>query len=512
MVRAKFAGRPGDSIVSLFSLGRRQVLALPADANGDPTAVTLTVWDAPDGTQLTDLLAADASTAIEAVVVPVGGQIPEFYGPDGVLEVYLRDPEGDFTRIDVGPQGPAGVADDPSMAAIAADGGSAFRGVLSGEFAPVGAIDHGNTTGALTVDAATTAVHELVLTGNVTITPSGPPGCDVLIYAAQDVTGGRTLSFDGVTMPDGWSMPATGNTSVAVALVRGSTGWRGFPLGVSVSGTPIPVTPTAPTFTDVSGTASDTYTIPTQTGVIYKVDGLVKDPGVYAGTGTVTITAEAASNYVLVGTVTWSRTYDTSAMAPFTVTRFQDLFTRANGFINGTAATSGQTYTASTIAGSIASNKYQSAPTKNAIVSHGSGVSDLLLHAEVGPATDLKIAAKSAITTNLDTDPFGPSPGFRVWWQSGVPRLLIMLPADGLTMTYNANLLATDTFAIIPGGSDTTVHTIDVQIVSRVVSVYVDGTRLLEGIYSSVHWAALAGESLVIRGTGLVDNVELKLP
>jgi hypothetical protein len=156
MVRAKFAGRPGDSIVSLFSLGRRQVLALPADANGDPTAITLTVWDAPDGTQLTDLLAADGSTAIEEVVVPVGGQIPEFFGPDGVLEVYLRDPEGDFTRIDVGPQGPAGVADDPSMAAIAADEGSAFRGVLSATIATQVQADVDDPTGVIptAIDAA----------------------------------------------------------------------------------------------------------------------------------------------------------------------------------------------------------------------------------------------------------------------------------------------------------------------------------------------------------------------
>lgn len=109
MARTLYAGRPGDTVVSLFELGvGRTILGVPADATGSPVGVTLTVWDEPDGTQLTDLLAADGVTPITAVEVPTGEiQIPAFYGPDGVVtDLYLKDPEGDYSRIDLGPMGP----------------------------------------------------------------------------------------------------------------------------------------------------------------------------------------------------------------------------------------------------------------------------------------------------------------------------------------------------------------------------------------------------------------------
>lgn len=113
MARTLYAGRPGDTVVSLFELGTgRIILGVPVDATGSPVGVTLTVWDEPDGTQYTDLLAADGVTAITAVEVPSGEiQIPAFYGPNGVdTDLWLKDPEGDFTRIDLGPPGATGPA------------------------------------------------------------------------------------------------------------------------------------------------------------------------------------------------------------------------------------------------------------------------------------------------------------------------------------------------------------------------------------------------------------------
>lgn len=69
------------------------------------------------------------------------------------------------------------------------------------------------------------------------------------------------------------------------------------------------VTAQAPTFTDESETANDTYTIPTVAGVEYLVGGSVVGAGTYPGSGTVTVSARGAQGYVLEGTSSWSYTF-----------------------------------------------------------------------------------------------------------------------------------------------------------------------------------------------------------
>ena len=70
------------------------------------------------------------------------------------------------------------------------------------------------------------------------------------------------------------------------------------------------VTAIAPTIDWDKGT----YTIPTQTGVIYLVDGAVKAAGTHhARSTTLTITAKAAATYSLTTTPSWS--YDLSFLA-----------------------------------------------------------------------------------------------------------------------------------------------------------------------------------------------------
>ncbi|UZN03101.1 RHS repeat domain-containing protein [Cellulomonas sp. S1-8] len=61
------------------------------------------------------------------------------------------------------------------------------------------------------------------------------------------------------------------------------------------------VTAQAPTQDDPYGTAADTYTIPSVTGVEYRVDGDVVDAGTYPGTGTVVVTATATPGHELTG-------------------------------------------------------------------------------------------------------------------------------------------------------------------------------------------------------------------
>ncbi len=73
------------------------------------------------------------------------------------------------------------------------------------------------------------------------------------------------------------------------------------------------VTATPPVFTDKTGTADDTYTVPSKVGVEYSVGDVVKPAGTYPGTGTVTVTARAESGYVLEGTTTWTYTFTVTA-------------------------------------------------------------------------------------------------------------------------------------------------------------------------------------------------------
>jgi hypothetical protein len=77
-----------------------------------------------------------------------------------------------------------------------------------------------------------------------------------------------------------------------------------------------PVTPAAPTKADPCGTANDTFTIPSTTGVVYKVNGEVKGAGTYAGSGSVTVTAHAIEGYVLEGTSQWTLVFTNEACPP----------------------------------------------------------------------------------------------------------------------------------------------------------------------------------------------------
>ncbi|MEX5297035.1 hypothetical protein QYM41_17305, partial [Kocuria sp. CPCC 205268] len=105
------------------------------------------------------------------------------------------------------------------------------------------------------------------------------------------------------------------------------------------------VAPLPATFTDKVGTAEDTYTIPTTTGVDYLVDGIVKPAGTYPGTGTVWITTRAQPGYEIPYTLisSWTKTFD--SYAPTTlVTPMPATFTDKSG-------TAEDTYTIPTTTG-----------------------------------------------------------------------------------------------------------------------------------------------------------------
>ena len=137
----------------------------------------------------------------------------------------------------------------------------------------------------------------LEVSGSVTLPPDGPRV--VQMYATGTATiNGEVFAVDTALVA---RRTAAGVWQVAVV---DSGDWRAF----SVAPT---VTATAPTFTDVSGTGSDTYTIPAKANVVYKAAGATKAAGTYPGSGTVTVTAEAASGYALTGASSWSHTFST---------------------------------------------------------------------------------------------------------------------------------------------------------------------------------------------------------
>jgi len=121
----------------------------------------------------------------------------------------------------------------------------------------------------------------------------------------------------------------------AVLAVAGGGGGGGGGGGVTVGPTPpstgfwvesdaATVTASAVTFSDVSGTGSDTYTIPVAAHVEYLLGGDVIAAGTYPGTGSVTVTAQAVDGYILTGTASWSHTFSSGTTVTATAPTFDD--------------------------------------------------------------------------------------------------------------------------------------------------------------------------------------------
>lgn len=85
---------------------------------------------------------------------------------------------------------------------------------------------------------------------------------------------------------------------------------------VDCSGRTQTVTPSAVSFNDECGTANDTYTIATTSGVGFKLGGNTLAAGVYPGTGTITIDAFAEAGYSLLGATTWQHTFSDAVCPP----------------------------------------------------------------------------------------------------------------------------------------------------------------------------------------------------
>ena len=187
-------------------------------------------------------------------------------------------------------------------------------------------------SGTVTVDAAATAGHELsgpsqftyTFTNIVQVSATEPTAVDTYgtaddTYTIPSVTGVQ-YSIGGSPVAAG-TYPGTGTVVVDAAATAGYelSGTSQFTI---VFTNIVLATPVEPAWTDVDGTASDTYTIPAVDGVVYTVEGGVVAPGTYPASGTVTVVATAAPGYELTGTTVFSQTFTdithVSALAPTT--------------------------------------------------------------------------------------------------------------------------------------------------------------------------------------------------
>ncbi|WP_048342712.1 fibronectin type III domain-containing protein [Cellulomonas sp. A375-1] len=187
-------------------------------------------------------------------------------------------------------------------------------------------------SGTVVVDAAAVTGYELSGASQFThtftdirlVTATAPTqtdtyGTDDDTYTIPSVTGVE-YSVDGDPVAAG-THPGSGTVVVTATATAGYelSGVSQFTL---VFTNIVLVTPVAPTWTDVDGTASDAYTIPAVDGVVYTVGGGVVAPGTHPASGTVTVVATAAPGYELTGTTVFSHAFTdlthVSALAPTT--------------------------------------------------------------------------------------------------------------------------------------------------------------------------------------------------
>lgn len=168
-------------------------------------------------------------------------------------------------------------------------------------------------------DMTTSALNGILSTFNSGTTTQADPGyafAEGTSMAAPHVSGVAALLFSA----EGGSLTPSALEQQLKDTARPLTG--GCPAGCGAGlvdataaliayGGNLPVAPAPVVFRDVDGTSKDTFQVPAVKGVEYLVGGVVVDAGTYPATGTVTVTARAARDYVLAtgATAKWTYTF-----------------------------------------------------------------------------------------------------------------------------------------------------------------------------------------------------------
>ncbi|MFB9406397.1 hypothetical protein ACFFRG_19850, partial [Pseudarthrobacter polychromogenes] len=113
-----------------------------------------------------------------------------------------------------------------------------------------------------------------------------PGAVEIDRILVKNATSSVYYDADGGVHPNPPGMEAPRPFSLDVQATRFAVeAWRTTPKGV--------------TFADEDGTAEDTFTVPVSEGVEYLVGDTVTAAGTYPGSGTVSVTARAVTDYVL---------------------------------------------------------------------------------------------------------------------------------------------------------------------------------------------------------------------
>lgn len=325
--------------------------------------------------------------------------------------------------------------------------------------------------------------------------PASPEGTVWEGYAVADST------VNGVAVPAGSAMYAVRAGGAWLhKIVTGFTPLAAGPVDPPPPTGPTLVTPAAPTFTDADGTVSDTYTIPTTTGVTYRVGLDVKAAGTYSAAGTVTVTAVPQAGYAInAGAATeWTRTYSTSGAW---ATIVSDTFTAPDDtLLIGHTTDSGMTWVAD-----------PAGETAEAIKITGGAARYTMLNQWRGYAR-LPLTLIGAGGIEVQYRHVGGYIEYRLTVLEGgdTPReIWLRVQTSGITMTWTGGAPVT------PSGSPTGVaagDTVRWRVVGMLIECYVNDTFRASWLISGSAGTApsLDRLTLAIDGAGAIDDLVVR--
>jgi hypothetical protein len=251
-------------------------------------------------------------------------------------------------------------------------------------------------------------------------------------------TDGVDYQIGGKTVEAG-TYAGTGSVTVTAKaktdyVLAGTTEWT-----TTFKATPYQATPAPVAFTDTDGTSQDTYTIPATEGVDYQIGGKTVEAGTYPGTGTVTVTAKARTDYVLAGTTEWAATFKAT---PYQATPAPVVFTDQDG-------TAEDTYT-------IPATEGVDYLINNAIVPAGTYPATGTIKVTAKAKTDYVLTGTTEWTATFKATPYQATPAPVVFTdQDGTAEDTYTIPAtDGVDYQIGGKTVDAGTY---PGTGTVTV-------------------------------------------------------
>lgn len=365
-------------------------------------------------------------------------------------------------------------------------------------------------SGTSSVATVHEGIVEVTATSAATVTLTGADGTQCAI-----VWSGPASVVEGVSVTDG-------KTYVAAKF---TAGWKLFEVTAQVadSTAPTPGTLTSSAITDTAFTitvsgASDAgsglhatpYAFSTDNGTTWTAWQLGAAYNVTGRTALTTYQCKARVRDVAGNSADTAALAVTTTDALYTTLVLHDSFGRANGNIGTAAMDSGQTWNNAVTQAQIVSGRL--GPSSSVIwATHGaSGALEgtFTFHPPATTVCGVAAAFKSPAGTK------GDGWGVKVDRQSN-PRDIAQFEGAGITCTFNNGngSLTSNPWAYLPGAdwNATQTRTIRCRINGTTITIYCDGTRILEGTFAGSSGAIcyVYGSSTAL---GLLDELKVLTP